>query len=151
MSNQKATEVHVDIVKNNMTANGIPAPIMNGANTTNGVKHAKTNGHDPSNDAAGELVAPIDATEAYRHHPIAYELSKRPFLEPRKLKVIVAGAGASALSFAHEVETGNLRNIDLTILEKNAGLGGTWFENRYPGCACDIPAHAYLVGLQDFK
>jgi cation diffusion facilitator CzcD-associated flavoprotein CzcO len=31
----------------------------------------------------------------------------------------------------------------LTIYEKNAGVGGTWFENRYPGCACDIPAHSY--------
>jgi cation diffusion facilitator CzcD-associated flavoprotein CzcO len=24
-------------------------------------------------------------------------------------------------------------------------LGGTWWENRYPGCACDIPSHNYLV------
>jgi cation diffusion facilitator CzcD-associated flavoprotein CzcO len=31
----------------------------------------------------------------------------------------------------------------LTIYEKNPALGGTWFENRYPGLACDIPSHVY--------
>ena len=103
----------------------------------------KTNG--AANGRASERPKPIEATEAYRKYPAAYELSKIPFLSPRRLSVIIAGAGASALSFAHEVQTGKLKNIDLRILEKNSGLGGTWFENRYPGCACDIPAHAYLV------
>ncbi|KAL2065385.1 hypothetical protein VTL71DRAFT_3055 [Oculimacula yallundae] len=31
----------------------------------------------------------------------------------------------------------------LKIWEKNEGIGGTWWENRYPGCACDIPAHSH--------
>jgi cation diffusion facilitator CzcD-associated flavoprotein CzcO len=26
---------------------------------------------------------------------------------------------------------------------RNAGVGGTWHENKYPGCACDVPAHVY--------
>jgi cation diffusion facilitator CzcD-associated flavoprotein CzcO len=34
-------------------------------------------------------------------------------------------------------------NIDHVIYEKNADIGGTWLENRYPGAACDIPSHAY--------
>ncbi|KAF2494600.1 FAD/NAD(P)-binding domain-containing protein [Lophium mytilinum] len=71
-------------------------------------------------------------------------MSKQYFDAPRKLKVIVAGAGCSGLDLAHAVETGVLKNIDLKIYEKNAGLGGTWYENRYPGCACDIPSHNYL-------
>jgi len=33
--------------------------------------------------------------------------------------------------------------VDLKIYEKNPALGGTWFENRYPGLACDIPSHVY--------
>ena len=33
--------------------------------------------------------------------------------------------------------------LKLTILEKNADVGGTWFENVYPGVRCDIPAHVY--------
>jgi len=113
------------------------APIHNGSSGVNGVKGSSTNGHSEPQ--------PIEATAAYAQNALAYELSKIPFLSSRRLKVIVAGAGASALSFAHEVQTGNLQNIDLQILEKNSGLGGTWFENQYPGCACDIPSHAYLV------
>lgn len=104
----------------------------------NGLNGPSSNGHSEPQ--------PIEATAAYASNALAYELSKIPFLSSRKLKVIVAGAGASALSFAHEVQTGALQIIDLQILEKNSGLGGTWFENQYPGCACDIPSHAYLVG-----
>jgi cation diffusion facilitator CzcD-associated flavoprotein CzcO len=33
--------------------------------------------------------------------------------------------------------------VDIRIFEKNSDLGGTWFENRYPGCACDVPSHVY--------
>jgi cation diffusion facilitator CzcD-associated flavoprotein CzcO len=29
------------------------------------------------------------------------------------------------------------------IYEKSSEIGGTWFENRYPGCACDVPSHLY--------
>ena len=29
------------------------------------------------------------------------------------------------------------------ILEAGSGVGGTWHWNRYPGVACDVPAHAY--------
>jgi hypothetical protein len=109
----------------------------------NEVKAAQTflNGH-PEEPA----LKPIQATAAYKDkNPLAYDLSKQFFNTPRKLKIIVAGAGCSALDLAHAVESGGLKNIDLQILEKNAGLGGTWYENRYPGCACDIPAHNYLV------
>jgi len=30
---------------------------------------------------------------------------------------------------------------DFTIFEKAGGVGGTWRENTYPGCACDIASH----------
>ena len=29
------------------------------------------------------------------------------------------------------------------IIEKSENIGGTWWDNRYPGCACDIPSHLY--------
>lgn len=31
----------------------------------------------------------------------------------------------------------------IVIIEKSAGFGGTWRDNRYPGCRCDVPAHLY--------
>ncbi|OJK00104.1 hypothetical protein ASPACDRAFT_42686 [Aspergillus aculeatus ATCC 16872] len=51
---------------------------------------------------------------------------------PRRLRVVVIGAGISGIQIAHDI-TSRMRNIDLKIYDKNEGPGGTWFENRYPG------------------
>jgi hypothetical protein len=56
----------------------------------------------------------------------------------RPMSVIVIGAGFSGIYCGVRIPE-RLRNVKLTIYEKNAGVGGTWYENRYPGCACDIP------------
>lgn len=37
----------------------------------------------------------------------------------------------------------NCQNVSLTMYDKEADLGGTWYLNRYPGAGCDIPSHAY--------
>jgi len=34
------------------------------------------------------------------------------------------------------------------ILEKAGGVGGTWYHNRYPGCACDIPSPLYSFSFE---
>ncbi|KAJ5639987.1 uncharacterized protein N7484_007849 [Penicillium longicatenatum] len=89
-------------------------------------------------------VSQGEATEFYNGlDEIAYAISRLPLGTPRALKVICVGAGFSGLAFAREVELGNLTNVKLTVYEKNASVGGTWYENRYPGCACDIPVHNY--------
>lgn len=56
----------------------------------------------------------------------------------RPVSVIVIGAGFSGIYCGVRIPE-RLHNVKLTIYEKNAGVGGTWYENRYPGCACDIP------------
>lgn len=71
-----------------------------------------------------------------------YIVEEKPLGTPRPLRVIAVGAGASGLNFARQVEL-HMTNVDLTIYEKNPDVGGTWYENRYPGCACDIPSHNY--------
>lgn len=71
-----------------------------------------------------------------------YQVLEQPSGTGRKLRVIVIGAGASALNFAHDIDTSPL-DIDLVCYEKNPDIGGTWFENKYPGCACDIPSVLY--------
>ncbi|KAI0275485.1 hypothetical protein BC834DRAFT_52296 [Gloeopeniophorella convolvens] len=48
------------------------------------------------------------------------------------------------LSFAQKVP-----NIDLTVYEKEKGIGGTWYLNKYPGLACDIPSHSYQLTFED--
>ncbi len=61
------------------------------------------------------------------------------------LHVVIIGAGASGLCAA--IQLGKL-GIPYTIFEKNAEVGGTWYENRYPGCAVDTPNHFYQFSFE---
>ncbi|OGE54789.1 hypothetical protein PENARI_c005G09522 [Penicillium arizonense] len=65
----------------------------------------------------------------------------------RQLRVICAGAGASGIYLAYRLKK-DFTDFTLDIYEKNADIGGTWLENRYPGCACDVPAHNYTYSFE---
>ncbi|KAK8052574.1 4-hydroxyacetophenone monooxygenase, partial [Apiospora rasikravindrae] len=75
------------------------------------------------------------------------ELEQRYIDEPRKLRVVVVGAGLAGV-IAGTLLPAKVPNIELTIFEKNADVGGTWFENKYPGVRCDIPAHVYQTSFE---
>ena len=51
--------------------------------------------------------------------------------------VVVIGAGMGGLNAAVQLKQAG---IDFTVLEKNSGVGGTWFENSYPGRESTLPA-----------
>ncbi|WP_417513603.1 flavin-containing monooxygenase [Minwuia sp.] len=53
---------------------------------------------------------------------------------------LIVGAGASGLALASRLKA---LDIPFTIVERNDRVGGTWYENRYPGCGVDTPNHAY--------
>lgn len=55
----------------------------------------------------------------------------------RKIKMVCVGAGYAGLMMAYLVKYDDRYKdiVDLTIYEKNTDIGGTWFENRYPGVA----------------
>jgi len=55
-------------------------------------------------------------------------------------RVLIVGAGMSGLLAAHRLRQAG---IDFEIVEKNEDVGGTWLENRYPGCRVDNPNHNY--------
>ncbi|KAL1795478.1 hypothetical protein ACET3X_005702 [Alternaria dauci] len=89
----------------------------------------------------GELFMP---TPQLHHHvngdtPATFALRDQPMHANRHMKVIGVGAGASGLCLAYKLKH-YFTDFTLNIYEKNDDVGGTWFENRYPGCACDIPA-----------
>ncbi|RVX74091.1 hypothetical protein B0A52_01923 [Exophiala mesophila] len=75
-------------------------------------------------------------------------LKRRAVDNLRRMKVICVGAGMSGIItgilFPRAVE-----NLDLVIYEKNEDLGGTWYESRYPGVACDVPSHAYQFTFEN--
>ena len=59
---------------------------------------------------------------------------------PDGFHVVVIGAGMSGLLAAIRLAEAG---VPYTVVEKNAGVGGTWFENRYPGCRVDVGNHFY--------
>lgn len=72
-----------------------------------------------ANDVTGEVRASKDQ----------YAVTEAPLGTARQLRVIMAGAGASGLNLARHMDL-HMLNFELQIYEKNAGVGGTWFENR---------------------
>ncbi|KAB8199754.1 hypothetical protein BDV34DRAFT_29590 [Aspergillus parasiticus] len=61
--------------------------------------------------------------------------------------VVIIGAGISGLCMAIDViKRSKCRNI--VILEKGNQVGGTWTDNRYPGCACDIWSTLYSFSFE---
>ncbi|KAI0139480.1 flavin-binding monooxygenase [Hypoxylon sp. NC0597] len=71
-----------------------------------------------------------------------FQLKDAPIDGHRPIKVRIIGAGYSGIYLGIRIPQ-RLRNVDLRIYEKEESVGGTWWVNRYPGCACDIPAHSY--------
>ena len=55
--------------------------------------------------------------------------------------VLIVGAGISGIGLAIKLQEAGITNV--VILEKAADLGGTWRDNTYPGCACDVPSALY--------
>ncbi|KAJ6005153.1 FAD/NAD(P)-binding domain-containing protein [Penicillium sp. IBT 35674x] len=80
----------------------------------------------------------------YRYPSSSYRILDQYHSQPSKVRVACAGAGASGLCLAYKMnkmlEPGSW---ELTLFEKNPHFGGTWWENTYPGVACDIPSHLY--------
>lgn len=55
--------------------------------------------------------------------------------------VVVIGAGVSGIGAAIMLRQSGF--TDFVVLEKQRDIGGTWRDNTYPGCACDVPSALY--------
>ncbi|MDO9410494.1 NAD(P)/FAD-dependent oxidoreductase [Patulibacter sp.] len=55
--------------------------------------------------------------------------------------VVVIGTGFAGLAMAVALERDG--HEDFLVLERAASVGGTWRDNRYPGCGCDVPTPLY--------
>jgi cation diffusion facilitator CzcD-associated flavoprotein CzcO len=60
---------------------------------------------------------------------------------PTEVDVAIVGAGFSGMALA--VELMRSGREDFVLLERGHDVGGTWRDNTYPGCACDVPSHLY--------
>jgi cyclohexanone monooxygenase len=61
-------------------------------------------------------------------------------------RVAILGSGFSGLGMAIQLKKAGID--DFTVFEKEAGVGGTWRVNHYPGCACDVQSHLYSFSFE---
>ncbi|KAL0935781.1 monooxygenase [Colletotrichum truncatum] len=71
-----------------------------------------------------------------------YQISEEPLGTTRRLRILGIGAGMSSMNMIRTLRL-HLKDYEHVVYEKNPVLGGTWYENRYPGCKCDVPSHNY--------
>ncbi len=81
------------------------------------------------------VPVPVPVPDSRTHD----RLSRVP--ELRHVEVAIVGTGFSGLGVAAELQKAGID--DFVLLERADAIGGTWRDNHYPGCACDIPSHLY--------
>lgn len=62
------------------------------------------------------------------------------------IDVAIIGTGFSGLGMAIKLKQAG--NDNFVVLEAAADLGGTWRDNHYPGCACDVQSHLYSFSFE---
>lgn len=88
------------------------------------MEEMELDGHDQRSDAWGEEVDPA-ARAAH--------------------KVLVIGGGMSGVLAAYRLREAG---IPFVVIEKNPSVGGTWYENRYPGARVDVGNHLYCYSFE---
>ena len=61
-------------------------------------------------------------------------------------RIVILGAGMSGLCMAIGLKQSGITSF--TILEKASGIGGTWWDNTYPGAQCDVRSHLYSYSFE---
>jgi 4-hydroxyacetophenone monooxygenase len=80
----------------------------------------------------------LDGTDPRKPEPIDGDAAAR-------LPVLVIGCGESGLLAAIRLQQAG---VPFTVVEKNAGPGGTWWENTYPGARVDVANHFYCYSFE---
>lgn len=66
--------------------------------------------------------------------------------ETRRIFCALVGGGMAGISLAQALIRKNvLQRDEFVIFDKNDDFGGVWKSNKYPGVACDIPSHGYVM------
>ena len=74
--------------------------------------------------------------------------SAAPDTPARPARVAIIGSGFSGLAAGIALRKHGIE--DFTIFEKNSGLGGTWWHNRYPGAEVDLESHIYSFSFERY-
>ncbi len=60
---------------------------------------------------------------------------------PEHVDVAIVGSGFAGLGMAIRLKDAG--RDDFVVLERDTEVGGTWWQNTYPGCQCDVPSNLY--------
>src|SRR3954454_5704386 len=60
--------------------------------------------------------------------------------QPTHTRAAVVGSGFAGIGASIVLSRAG---VDHVVLERADDVGGTWRDNRYPGCRCDVPSHLY--------
>ncbi len=66
--------------------------------------------------------------------------------EAKEVTFLIIGAGFSGLAAA--IKLTQAGHTDLVVLERADDVGGTWRDNVYPGCRCDVPSNLYCYSFE---
>ena len=93
-------------------------------------------------------ISKATATKAVKTEKVDQtQESKKPVSSTKKPEsvhvydTIVIGAGISGIAAAYKMNQAGYH--DYIVLEKASRVGGTWRDNNYPGCGCDVPSALY--------
>ena len=62
------------------------------------------------------------------------------------IDVAIIGSGFSGIGMAIQLRKASINSF--RIFERSQDVGGTWRDNTYPGCACDVPSHLYSFSFE---
>lgn len=123
------------------------------ASTTKRAKDSKASAGKAAGNAGAKRPAAKRATspktttrQAKRAGPEAAAQGASFGSQPERREVVVVGSGFSGLCMAIRLRNAGIH--DFVVLEKADDIGGTWRDNLYPGCACDVPSYLYSFSFE---
>ncbi|EEH37239.2 hypothetical protein PAAG_07795 [Paracoccidioides lutzii Pb01] len=130
-----------------MAGNGTAADVAKSSHS----KRLALGSNNPNIDHPTSTNRPIFNEDWDITSSSGYRITDHMINEPppgKKFRIIIIGAGAAGIDFLHHAtrEFKETEGIEFVSYEKNHDVGGTWLENRYPGCACDVPSASYQFG-----
>ncbi|QIB65901.1 flavin-containing monooxygenase [Kineobactrum salinum] len=97
-------------------------------------------------DGLGQYLSLSGTFSSFDADPNAPTAFEREPVE-RRTDIVIIGGGYGGLLTAVQLRKHNV--TDITIIEKGADFGGTWYWNRYPGVRCDVESYIYVPMLEE--
>ena len=101
-------------------------------------------------EGTAQYISDVATFARYTVDPYAEAVAQTPRAPiADTVECLFIGGGFSALLTAARLRERGVESI--RIVERGGDVGGTWYWNRYPGAACDVPSYDYLPLLDEMK